>query len=183
MTGLLLIQAAATLGYALSRVGELRIHAKNLAALRAAGAAERAPIWALVYIWAGWLVLPVAWVECLVGSGPDRDQAMLGMMLLAGSLGLRVWAIQSLGPLWSMRCLWLDGARPLNRGPYKYLDHPEYWTRIADAVGLGLMLGAPWTAVGAVVGTGFLALRLAREELISREAFGRVAAFTQPGDE
>jgi len=130
----------------LQRGIELALAARNTAQLRAAGAVEfgagHYPL--LVALHAAWL-LTLAW------AGHDRpvDGGWLTafIVLQAG----RVWVIASLGPRWTTRVLVLRGAKPVARGPYRWLKHPNYGVVALEIAVVPLALGLPWVALAFTV--------------------------------
>lgn len=61
--------------------------------------------------------------------------------------GLRVWCLASLGKFWNTRIFVLPGSRPVVRGPYRFLRHPNYVVVGLELLALPLAFGAPVTAV------------------------------------
>jgi methyltransferase len=122
------------------------MHRRNYAMLRAAGAREDASALMRFYYVLNAMLIPCALLEQLaLAPRVDRTFVVLGMTLVLAGVGLRFWAITSLGHLWTMRCLTLPGMRPLGRGPYRRLHNPEYISRLMDGAGLCLVFGARWT--------------------------------------
>jgi methyltransferase len=82
--------------------------------------------------------------------------ALLEAFLLAQ--GLRYWAILSLGEAWNTRILIVPGAERVRKGPYKWVNHPNY---IAVAIELAcgpLIFGAWRTALVATLANALLLL-------------------------
>ncbi len=141
--------AAIISGMLLSRLAELRIHRRNYDVLKRAGAEELAADVMRRYYLLTLLVIPAAMAEGLsAGHVVQPNLLVAGLVAALAGLVLRFWAIQSLGPFWSMRCLAVPGARLVGRGPYRYTDNPEYLSRILEGLGLCAVLGAPLTAAG-----------------------------------
>lgn len=46
--------------------------------------------------------------------------------LFVSAQGLRYWAIASLGEYWNTRIIVLEGAPIIKKGPYRFLNHPNY---------------------------------------------------------
>src|SRR5262249_15272244 len=74
-------------------------------------------------------------------EAPPTEAVLGGLAAMAAGTLLRLWAIQSLGSLWTMRCLAIPGLRPRRVGPYRILDNPEYISRLIDGLGLAVVLG------------------------------------------
>lgn len=59
---------------------------------------------------------------------------------------LRYWCLYSLGRHWNTRIWVIPGRKPIIRGPYRYMRHPNYLAVIVEILTLPLALGAFWTA-------------------------------------
>ncbi len=69
------------------------------------------------------------------------------LLLLAATMGLRYWAISSLGDRWTTRVFVVPGEPPVAKGPYRWLRHPNYLAVIVEVAALPLVHTAWWTAV------------------------------------
>jgi len=54
---------------------------------------------------------------------------------------LRYWIIAALGPYWTHRIVVLPGAPVIERGPYRFLRHPNYAVTLAETLLLPLVFG------------------------------------------
>ena len=142
---------------AILRLAELRISARNVAALEARGAVE---VGAGHYPWvvmvhASWLIGCVLEVWLL-----DRPWiAGLGLPMLAlfaAGMGLRLWTIRTLGGRWSTRVVVLPGEPLVTTGPFRWLRHPNYLGVVLELAALPLVHGAWITAVAFSVLNGML---------------------------
>ena len=155
MTVAALLLALVTLG----RLAELVLARRNTLALLAKGAAEVAPghypaIVALHTLWLGAL-----WI---LGVGQPVDGFWLGIFLLL-EVG-RVWVLTTLGTRWTTRIIVLPGERLVARGPYRYVNHPNYIVVIGEIAVLPLCLGLPWLAVVfTLLNAVVLAIRISAE--------------------
>ncbi|RFA22076.1 isoprenylcysteine carboxyl methyltransferase family protein [Subtercola boreus] len=61
--------------------------------------------------------------------------------------GLRWWCIRTLGSRWNTRVIIVPGLPLVERGPYRYLRHPNYVAVIAEGVALPLVYSAWITAL------------------------------------
>lgn len=61
--------------------------------------------------------------------------------------GLRFWIIITLGRFWNTRIFVLPNAKPLKKGPYRYLRHPNYLIVMLEMITVPLIFGAYMTAV------------------------------------
>lgn len=84
----------------------------------------------------------------------------LGVPMLIAALGaqvLRWWSIASLGPRWNTRVIVVPGLPRRRRGPYRWLDHPNYVAVVIEGIALPMVHGAWMTAA---IFTGLNALVL-----------------------
>ena len=82
-----------------------------------------------------------------LGRVPRQPIASLGLLAMAGGLGLRVWAMRTLGSAYT-RTLRVQADQTLVRsGPYRRIRHPGYLASLLVWVGFGLAL-ANWLTSG-----------------------------------
>ena len=149
---------------ALQRLLELALARRNERKMRAKGAVERGrghyPF--IVALHSLWLVSTL--VEGVL-RGPDLSfywPAPLALFLLVQPL--RYWAILSLGESWNTKILVVPGAKPIKRGPYRYLNQPNYVVVVVEILAFPLVFGAWVTAlVFTVLNVALLLVRI-REE-------------------
>jgi len=72
--------------------------------------------------------------------------------------GLRYWAIASLGSAWNTRILIIPGAERVRRGPYKWVNHPNYIAVAIELLAVPLIFGAWRTALLASAANAVLLL-------------------------
>jgi methyltransferase len=158
---------AAVAAVACVRLGELWLAQRNTRALLAAGAIERGsghyPL--IVAVHAGWLA-------AIVLAVPDSARVswpLIGVYLALQVL--RVWVLTSLGRFWTTRIITLPGAPLVQRGPYRFIRHPNYLLVAAEIAVLPLAFGA-WqvAALFSVLNAAALAwrIRLENEALAER---------------
>ncbi len=132
----------------LERLVELVITERNARSLRARGGFEvgRAHFVPMALLHA-WLLaaapLEVFWLER--PFVPALGVPML--LLLAATMGLRYWAITSLGDRWTTRVFVVPEEPPVAKGPYRWLRHPNYLAVIVEVAALPLVHTAWWTAL------------------------------------
>lgn len=120
----------------LQRLGELWLSNRNTRRLLARGAHE---------VGAGHYPLIVAvhasWLASLWWLAPGRlvDGFWLGMYVLL-EVG-RIWVLATLGPRWTTRIIVLPQARLVRRGPYRFLNHPNYVVVVGEIAVLPLGFG------------------------------------------
>ncbi|HVG52046.1 MAG TPA: isoprenylcysteine carboxylmethyltransferase family protein [Xanthobacteraceae bacterium] len=146
------------------RVGELLLSARNARRLIADGAVEAAPghYPVMVVLHAAWLV--GLWIEARGWPDAVLFTAYLGVQVL------RVWVLASLGTRWTTRIIVQPGWSLVNKGPYRYLAHPNYLVVVLEIALLPLMFGLIWyAAVFSILNAALLAVRIHAEN----EALGR----------
>jgi methyltransferase len=148
---------------ALQRLGELAVAARNTRDLRAAGAIELDaggyPLFVLLH---------AAWLLSLALLVPDSAAPSWPLLAVFAALQLgRLWVIASLGRYWTTRLIVLPDRPLVSRGPYRFVNHPNYLIVIAEIAVLPLAFGA--ATVAAVFSAANLAL-LARRVMIEERA-------------
>ena len=83
-------------------------------------------------------------------GGPRWLVFAAGMVLVAGGIVLRRWAITTLGELFTHDVRIADDQPVVDRGPYRVVRHPAYASSVVSLVGLGLALGN-WLSLAAAV--------------------------------
>jgi methyltransferase len=120
----------------LERLAELWLARRNTSRLLAEGAREHAP---------GHYKLIVAvhllWLAALWGLALPRsvDGFWLGMFVLLELA--RIWVLATLGRRWTTRIIVLPGAPLVRKGPYRFINHPNYWVVIGEIAVLPLVFG------------------------------------------
>jgi protein-S-isoprenylcysteine O-methyltransferase Ste14 len=102
--------------------------------------------------------------EGAVGAG-RLPLFVVGLVLMAVGIGLRQWAILTLGRFFTVDVRLHTGQTVVERGPYRWVRHPAYGGLIVFFVGLGLALDN-WASVAvlALVPTAGLLVRIRSEE-------------------
>jgi len=120
----------------LQRLGELWLSNRNTTRLLAKGAREHSP---------GHYPLIVAvhalWLAALWWLAPSQpiDRFWLAMLVLIEVA--RIWVLASLGPRWTTRIIVLPDQPLVRRGPYRFVNHPNYVVVVAEIVVLPLVFG------------------------------------------
>jgi methyltransferase len=145
----------------LQRVGELWYASRNTRALKARGAIEhgRAHYPLVVLLHASWLTAIVI--------GVHRAPAIRALPLMFFVLlqALRVWVLATLGPYWTTRVITVPGAPLVNRGPYRFVRHPNYLVVVGEIALLPLAFGQVTNAIlFSVVNGVLLAWRIRVED-------------------
>lgn len=100
---------------------------------------------------------------CIVEAFFQPFIPALGWPMLAISLACqagRYWCIRSLGAFWNTRVIVVPGTRVVaDRGPYRWVKHPNYWIVAIEGVALPLVHTDWITAVAFTVLNAVLLLR------------------------
>ena len=120
----------------LQRVGELWLSNRNTRRLLAQGAYEvgAAHYPLIVAVHTLWLI--ALW--CLAPGRPI-DAFWLALFVLL-ELG-RIWVLASLGPRWTTRIIVLPDAPLVRRGPYRFVNHPNYIVVVGEIAVPPLVFG------------------------------------------
>jgi methyltransferase len=150
----------AVLGYvSLERLFELVFAGRNTRRLRAMGAREHGqghyPL--MVGLHAAWLV--TLWV-----MARDREPELFWLALYVLLQAARIWVLATLGPRWTTRIITVPGEDLAKEGPYRFLNHPNYWVVIGEIAVLPLVFGLPWVAlIFTILNAAILSIRIRHE--------------------
>lgn len=159
--------AIAILGYvSLERLVELWFAGRNTRRLLAEGATEHG---ASHYPFI--VAVHVLWLATLWALAPRQgmvDPFWLAMFVLLQAA--RLWVIATLGPRWTTRIIVHPTKALVREGPYRFVNHPNYWVVIGEIAVLPLVFGLIWVAlIFSLLNAAALAIRI-REE---NRALGR----------
>ncbi|MEO8517601.1 MAG: isoprenylcysteine carboxyl methyltransferase family protein [Dermatophilaceae bacterium] len=167
------LYVALILAVAAERLLELVVSKRNLTWARTHGGREYGfghyPF--MVFLHTGLLV------ACLVEAGhrpfiPALGWPMFALVLLAQAL--RWWCITVLGPRWNTRIVVVPGLPLVDRGPYRWMRHPNYVAVVVEGIALPLVHTAWITAlVFTVVNAGLLRVRISAENLALAKALAQ----------
>ena len=94
-----------------------------------------------------------------------RTAGWIALIAAAGAQGLRYWAVSSLGDRWNTRVIVVPGEPPVEKGPYRFLRHPNYLAVVVEVVAIPLVYGCWVTAlVFSVANAAMLRVRIRVEE-------------------
>jgi protein-S-isoprenylcysteine O-methyltransferase Ste14 len=111
-----------------------------------------------------WMVITIVTVLGAVVAGAGGMLALLGVLHLGRSLTVLPHP--------------RDGSRLVETGAYRLVRHPIYGGLVIAAVGYGLAMQAPGTAVvGPLVLLGFFTLKSMREEVWLEQRYAGYAAY------
>ena len=149
----------------LQRIGELWLSNRNTRRLLASGAhevgREHYPLIVLVH---------ALWLATLWFFAPSRpiDPFWLAIFVLLEIA--RIWVLATLGRRWTTRIIVLPDAPLVRRGPYRFVNHPNYLVVVGEIAVLPLVFGLWQVAViYSLLNSAVLSIRV-REE---NRALGR----------
>ena len=143
----------------LQRLAELHLATRNTRRLLAQGAVEYgASHYPLV------VALHGLWLAALWWLAPGRpvDVVLLTLFLVL-QVG-RLWVIGTLGERWTTRIIVKPGAPLVRRGPYRFMNHPNYLIVVLEIAVLPLVFGLWQLALlFSLLNATILAIRIGEE--------------------
>lgn len=152
--------AVAILGFVtLQRLVELPIAAANTRRLLAGGGHEVAPgHYPLI------VAVHAAWLLNLWWMAPGRPVHLPFLALFALIELGRIWVLRTLGPRWTTRIIVVPGEKLVAKGPYRFVDHPNYLIVIGEIAVLPLVFGLARVAlIFTLLNLAALAIRIRAE--------------------
>ena len=135
--------AVAILGFlTLQRLLEMQLAERHSRKLLAEGAVEHGREHYPIIV-----ALHAAWLLALWWWAPGRTISIPLLVLFAVLQIGRVWVIRSLGDRWTTRIIVKPGAPLVRRGPYRFVNHPNYLIVAAEIAVLPLVFGLCQIAV------------------------------------
>lgn len=120
----------------LQRLFELWLSARNSRRLRARGAHEvGASHYPLI------VAVHVAWLAALWWLAPSRAVDAFWLAMFVALTIARIWVVATLGSRWTTRVIVLADEPLVREGPYRFLDHPNYWVVVGEIAALPLVFG------------------------------------------
>jgi protein-S-isoprenylcysteine O-methyltransferase Ste14 len=113
--------------------------------------------------------LLASWLPAAAIGGPRWPVFVAGLVMMVAGIGLRQWAIASLGRFFTTNVRIHNdehgGHTVIDTGPYRWMRHPSYTGSLTTIVGTGLALGN-WAALAVltIVPTLALLFRIRVEE-------------------
>jgi methyltransferase len=143
----------------LQRIGELFLARRNTQRLLQEGAREHG---------AGHYPLIVAvhalWLATLWWLAPTRPVDGFWLAVFAVIELVRIWVLATLGRRWTTRIIVLPGADMVRSGPYRFVNHPNYWVVTGEMAVLPLVFGLWQVAlVFTLVNAAVLSIRIGEE--------------------
>jgi methyltransferase len=149
----------------LQRLGELWLSSRHTKRLFAQGAyevgASHYPLIVALHVW---------WLALLWWLAPGRPIVGFWLAVFALLEIARLWVLRTLGQRWTTRIIVLPGAPLVTRGPYRFVNHPNYLVVIGEIAVLPLVFGLwPLALIFTILNAPLLLIRI-REE---NKAVGR----------
>jgi methyltransferase len=150
----------------LQRLVELYIAQRNTKRLIARGGYEAGSnhYWLIVVFHAVWII--GLWVYAR-----DNPVNWTWLFIYLAIEALRGWVVAALGDRWTTRIIVMPGEPLVERGPYRYLRHPNYLVVALEIFVLPMVFGMFWYALGFTIGNAALLYwRIRIEEETFKEA-------------
>jgi methyltransferase len=144
----------------LARLVELNIARRNTERLLDAGGIEHgASDYPLI------VLMHACFLAALVFTVPaDSAINWLWVAVYGALLGLRAWTMLSLGRYWTTRIITLPGRALVQRGPYRYIRHPNYVVVAGEIAVLPMIFGQYLIAVIFTIANAILLYQRIRTE-------------------
>ena len=141
------------------RLVELVIARRHTKALLARGAYEvGAGHYPLI------VAVHLAWLASLWLLAPGRPINWPLVAVYALLQCLRIWVLTTLWERWTTRIIILPDAPPVRRGPYRFLNHPNYLVVVGEIAVLPLAFGLVWIAlIFSLLNAAVLVIRIRAE--------------------
>lgn len=133
-------------------------------------------IWVVASIWVGFYA--GFWLKATAASGTIHRGAWslfcFGIVLIWVGVGLRWWAIHTLGQFFRTSVIIQGSHRIVSAGPYRVLRNPSYAGALLSVAGVGLAL-SNWYSLAALVGCMLVGYwkRITVEQRALTEHFGQ----------
>lgn len=139
---------------------------RALLAIGARQVADPSYRWMQVVYPGGFLAVCLeGWWRGVTGNDWEAGWVTAGVAVFAAGKALKWWAISTLGQRWSFRVFILPGTPLVERGPYRWLRHPNYVGLVGEIAGSALWMRAPIAGTLFAVTFGIiLYVRIAIEE-------------------
>ena len=126
----------------LQRLGELWLSNRNTRRLLAKGAREHSPAHYPLIV-----AVHLLWLVTLWWLAPTRPVDGFWLAFFVAIEIFRIWVLATLGPRWTTRIIVLPGAPLVRRGPYRFVNHPNYLVVVLEIAVLPLVFGLWQVAV------------------------------------
>ncbi|WP_369404886.1 isoprenylcysteine carboxylmethyltransferase family protein [Piscibacillus salipiscarius] len=86
-------------------------------------------------------------IESFLNHSWNRDASIIVFSLFILLQTFRFWSLWSLGRYWNTKVIVLPDAKVVDRGPYKWIKHPNYWIVGLELLVISLLFYAYITAI------------------------------------
>ncbi|MED4126912.1 isoprenylcysteine carboxyl methyltransferase family protein [Shouchella miscanthi] len=91
--------------------------------------------------------------------------SVVALLIVIIAQCIRIWALTSLGRYWNTKIIVLPDAPVVEKGPYRFLRHPNYAVVMTEIAFVPLIFQAYWTAIlFTVLNAWMLSVRIRVEE-------------------
>ncbi len=140
----------------LQRLGELALAKRNTAKLLASGGYEIGAAHYPIIV-----AFHSAWILGLWWFAPSQTVNWILIGVFAVLQALRAWVIATLGSRWTTRIIRVPGETLVARGPFRFLNHPNYAVVVAEIFVLPLAFGLVlFSIIGGLINIAILAWRI-----------------------
>ncbi|MEP3225866.1 MAG: isoprenylcysteine carboxylmethyltransferase family protein [Parasphingorhabdus sp.] len=94
-----------------------------------------------IFLHSAWLAVIFLLVD------PLRPLNPILLTLFVFTQIMRVWTLASIGRWWTTRIISAPHFDRVQRGPYKYISHPNYLVVVLEIAIVPLLMGLPWVAL------------------------------------
>ena len=140
----------------LQRLGELVLAKRNTARLLANGGYEIGAAHYPIIV-----AFHTAWILGLWWLAPSQLVNWILIGVFAILQALRIWVISTLGARWTTRIIRVPNETLKSRGPFRFINHPNYAVVIAEIFILPLAFGlTAFAFIGGLINICILAWRI-----------------------
>jgi len=110
------------------------------------------------------VALHVCWLVALWWLAPGRPIGLAFLGLFVVIEAGRIWVLWTLGRRWTTRIIMVPGEQLVARGPFRFVDHPNYLVVIGEIAVLPLVFGLWQVAlIFSILNAIILAVRIRAE--------------------
>ena len=147
------------------RLAELLIARRNEQWMKQRGAREFGQTHYRFIVFFHSLFFVSYWIEVTVWDSALSPIWPLLLTIFLFTQLVRVWALTSLGKFWNTKIIVLPGASVVQKGPYRFLKHPNYMVVILEFIIIPLFFQAHYTTIlFTVLNLLVLSIRIPAEE-------------------
>jgi len=151
--------------FILQRLSELYIARKNEKWLLEQGAIEYGQSHYPFIVALHTLFIVSIIVEYLLRGSPPISWIFLALFIVV--LLFKFWALSSLGKYWNTKIYRIPGVYPIKKGPYKFLNHPNYMEVVCEIAIIPLVFHLYYTAiVFTILNAAMLTVRIKTENRV-----------------